>query len=225
MGSRIGLAAATALVVGPLLAYLRLVPAIAGFVLFTLGGLIAVVVGIASIVRAARGKGLSVGGAVALVAGIAFILAASRGASAPKINDFTTDTADPPAFVHAATLPANTGRDMSYPPAFAAVQQQCCADLHPARLRMAPGEAFTRVRDVAQSIPTWTVTRADPDRGAIEAIATSRLFGFHDDVVIRIRPDADGASRVDVRSKSRDGKGDLGVNAGRIRTFVAAIER
>jgi uncharacterized protein (DUF1499 family) len=55
-------------------------------------------------------------------------------------------------------------------------------------------------------------------------MATSRLFGFHDDIAIRVRPEADGTSRIDVRSKSRDGQGDLGVNAARIRTFVAALE-
>ena len=69
-----------------------------------------------------------------------------------------------------------------------------------------------------------TVTWRDPSAGLLEAMATSRLFGFHDDVAIRVRREADGTSRVDVRSKSRDGQGDLGVNAARIRTFVGAIE-
>jgi uncharacterized protein (DUF1499 family) len=55
-------------------------------------------------------------------------------------------------------------------------------------------------------------------------MATSRVFGFEDDVVIRVRPAPAGSgSVIDVRSKSRDGKGDLGVNAERIRTFVARL--
>src|SRR4029077_15263585 len=112
MGSRLGLAAATAFVLGPLLAFLRIIPGLAGFGLFALGGIVALLVGIASVVRAVRGKGLSPGRVVAIVVGLAFVILASRGAGSPKINDFTTDIADPPAFVHAETLPANSGRDM-----------------------------------------------------------------------------------------------------------------
>jgi len=61
--------------------------------------------------------------------------------------------------------------------------------------------------------------------GALEAVATSRLFGFQDDIVVRVRPEGEGGSRVDVRSKSRDGKGDRGVNAARIRSFMAELAR
>src|SRR5438093_431743 len=69
-----------------------------------------------------------------------------------------------------------------------------------------------------------TVTRSEPSAGLLEATATSRLFGFQDDIAIRVRPEADGTSRIDMRSKSRDGQGDFGVNAARIRTFVQAVE-
>src|SRR5207248_3183715 len=147
----------------------------------------------------------------------------SRGAGKPRINDFTTDPADPPALAHAATLPPNVARDMSYPKAFADIQRGCCADLHPARVRAGAPEAFARAEDVARQMGL-TVTWRDPSAGLMEAMATSRLFGFHDDIAIRVRPEADGTSRIDVRSKSRDGQGDLGVNAARIRTFVAALE-
>jgi uncharacterized protein (DUF1499 family) len=73
-------------------------------------------------------------------------------------------------------------------------------------------------------MPSWTITQADPGAGTIEAVATTRVFGFQDDIVIRVRPDGDGASRVDMRSKSRDGQGDIGTNAARIRAFVGNLE-
>jgi len=38
-----------------------------------------------------------------------------------------------------------------------------------------------------------------------------------------VRPDPAGGSRVDMRSKSRDGKGDRGVNAARIRAFETVL--
>jgi uncharacterized protein (DUF1499 family) len=224
MRERIGIAAVALMIVGPALAWLRVVPGLGGFIPYALGGLLAVGVGLATVVQGVRGQGVGMGGAAALIAGVAFVAVAARGRGAPRINDFTTDLADPPAFRHAATLPANAGRDLAYPASFAPIQQACCADLRPAHLHVAPAEAFTRARDVATSMPAWTITDADPGTGMIEAVATTRLFGFQDDVAIRVRPDGPAGSRIDVRSKSRDGKGDLGTNAARIRTYVHALE-
>ena len=58
----------------------------------------------------------------------------------------------------------------------------------------------------------------------IEATDTTPLFGFKDDIVIRITP-LEAASRVDVRSASREGLGDLGTNARRIRAFYREMAR
>lgn len=224
MRNVLGLVAAAAFVIGPALAALRLVPPLLGFVVFAVGGLIGLVVGVASAVQAVRGRGLGAGGAAALAVALVFLGTAARGAGKPRINDFTTDLADPPVFVHAAKLPANQGRDLAYPPAFAEQQRACCADLKPAVLP--PGrDALTHAREVAAAMPSWAVTVADPQAQTVEAVATSRLFGFQDDIVIRVRPQADGSSRVDMRSKSRDGKGDMGVNAQRIRDYIAAVSR
>ena len=210
-------------VIGPVLAWLGVLHGLLPFVLFGLGGLTGLVVGVVSVIQAARGRSLGRGGAVGLGVGVVFIAVASRGVGKPRINDFTTDPADPPALVHAATLPPNAARDMAYPKAFADIQRACCADLRPAHVRAGPPEAFARAEAAARQMDL-TITWRDPSAGLLEAMATSRLFGFHDDIAIRVRPETDGTSRIDVRSKSRDGEGDLGVNAARIRTFVAAVE-
>ena len=63
---------------------------------------------------------------------------------------------------------------------------------------------------------------AAPAEGRIEATDTTRWFGFKDDIVIRVRPEGAG-SRVDVRSVSRVGRGDVGTNARRIRDFLKAL--
>ena len=131
MRSMLGLVAVAAMILGPLLAWLRLVPAMGGFVPFALGGVVALVVAVASVVQGLRGRGLTAGGALALVASVVFVGAAMHGGGVPLINDYTTDLRDPPAFRHAGTLPANAGRDLAYPPAFAPIQQACCADLQP----------------------------------------------------------------------------------------------
>jgi uncharacterized protein (DUF1499 family) len=71
-------------------------------------------------------------------------------------------------------------------------------------------------------MPGWTVVASDPASGRIEANDTSRWFRFTDDVVIRVAPDGAG-SRVDVRSESRQGRSDFGVNAKRVRAYLAAL--
>ena len=212
------------MLVGVVLAWLRLVPALAGFALFALGGLVCLVAAIAAVIGLLRGRGLRFGGVVAVIGAAILLVAARPGMGVPRINDYTTDLADPPVFTRAAGLPANAGRDMAYPPAFAAEQRACCADLHPGHLSAVPAESFPRVQAVASGMPAWTVIASDPSTGTIEAVATSTVFGFEDDIVIRVRPAAGGGSTVDVRSKSRDGKGDLGVNANRIRAFVVRLE-
>ncbi|MEI6724394.1 MAG: DUF1499 domain-containing protein, partial [Betaproteobacteria bacterium] len=62
----------------------------------------------------------------------------------------------------------------------------------------------------------------DPVQGRIEAVATSMLFGFKDDVVLRVAAQ-DGGTRIDIRSMSRVGRSDFGVNAKRIRAIGTKI--
>jgi uncharacterized protein (DUF1499 family) len=63
---------------------------------------------------------------------------------------------------------------------------------------------------------------ADPATGRIEASHTSLFYGFTDDMVVRITPVAEG-TKIDVRSKSRVGRSDVGQNAKRIRTFLQKL--
>ncbi|HEV7734159.1 MAG TPA: DUF1499 domain-containing protein [Candidatus Binatia bacterium] len=219
----VGLLALVVMGLGPLLAWLRLVPGLVGFILFALGGLVALIVGVMAVVQAARGRGTGRMRFVAGLVGVGFLALGVQSRGAPAINDFTTDPDDPPAFHQAASEAANAGRDMAYPAPFAAVQRSCCADLAPIRLAVPPATAFIRVESVALAQPDWIVTRRDPAGGEIEAVATTRVFGFHDDIVIRVRPEQGGGSRVDIRSKSRDGRGDMGTNADRIRRVTAAL--
>ena len=220
----VGLLAGLAVFVGPALAWLRVVPALVGFYTFMLGGIVSVVAGLTALINSARGRGFGFGRTLAILAAMVFGFAAFGAGNASMINDFTTNLDDPPTFRNAATLPGNAGRDLAYPVAFAETQRACCADLHPVRLDSAPPETLRRAEQVAGGMPHWTVTKVDADAGTIEAIAESVVFGFRDDIVIRVRPDRDG-SVVDVRSKSRQGRGDMGANAARIRAYVATLEQ
>lgn len=69
----------------------------------------------------------------------------------------------------------------------------------------------------------WRIVLAEPEEGRIEATEESFWYGFRDDIMIRVREE-DGAARIDVRSVSRVGLSDLGVNAKRIRRLLDEIE-
>jgi len=103
----------------------------------------------------------------------------------------------------------------------AALQQQGYPDLAPAILELPPRAAFDLALNVARA-SGWEIVAAAPEDNRIEATATTLLFGFRDDIVIRITPAGSG-SRVDMRSVSRVGRSDLGTNATRIREFLRRL--
>lgn len=221
----LGLLGAALLVAGPALGWGRLVPALTAFYIFALGGFLSTIVAATGLVQAARGRGFSgFGRACALLGAMIFVSLLATRPGGPMINDFTTDTGNPPIFQNAAGLPANQGRNLGYDPSFAPQQESCCADLHPVQLAMSMDEAFSLALATAREMPSWTVVWNDPQAGQIEAVAQSSVFGFEDDVVIRVRDSGD-KSVVDMRSKSRDGRGDLGANAARIRAYVSGLEK
>jgi Protein of unknown function (DUF1499) len=133
---------------------------------------------------------LLIGAGVASVPAAGYLLARS----VPPINDISTD-----------------------PKEQSEAQRKAYPDIQSLKLPVAPNIAFERAKGAIEEAG-WQIEREDPSAGRIEAVATTFWFGFKDDVVIRIAADGSG-SRVDVRSKSRVGKGDLGTNAQRIRAY------
>ncbi len=81
-----------------------------------------------------------------------------------------------------------------------------------------PDDAFARAVTVARDMG-WHIYARAPEDGRIEAVDTTFWFGFKDDIAIRITPRDGGGSRLDLRSVSRVGTGDLGTNARRIQRF------
>ena len=214
---------AVALVLGgPLLAWLRWVPALGGFYAYAIGGLLAIALTLAVIVRTLRGRGVHPGGLAALLCAAVFTWTAAQGSDGPSINDFSTDLNEPPVFVQAPGLAPNAGRDFAYDPEFAPQQRECCSDLKPMDLALSPQPAFALALAAARQMPHWNIVEQDSAAGRLEAVAETPIFGFRDDIAIRVRPTAAG-SRIDVRSKSRDGRGDLGANARRIRNYMAKV--
>lgn len=152
------------------------------------------------------------------------LLALGICACAPLINDVTTTPDDPPSFRRAALLPENRGRDMTYPNSNISRQRAAYPDLAPLVRPEPPESAYEAALAAARRMPRWNVIAADAAARVIEAVATTGLMRYKDDVVIEVRPKGSG-SAVHARSKSRVGAGDLGANAKRIRAFFAELSR
>ncbi|MCP3054258.1 DUF1499 domain-containing protein [Aurantimonas marianensis] len=134
----------------------------------------------------------------------------------PPINDVSTDIEDPPVFWE---MPKPT----DYPGGkVAELQREAYPDLAPLVLTVAPDQAFALARAVVED-EGWEIVAEESEDGQIEAVAGSFLYDFKDEVIIRVTPSDDGAV-VDVRSRSRTGRLDRGVNAKRIRAVLAELK-
>lgn len=226
MGSsatRLGVAAVTLFVVGPALANLELVRPLVGFGTFILGGLMGLIATIVGLMAVLRGRGGAVGFLLGTGLTSVFLALASQGRGIPRINDITTDTERPPQFAHALSLPANQGRNMAYPgEEFARQQREGYPDLAGFKLDIPPESAFQKVESAARGLANTEITRVDVAKRELEGVTTSSMFRFRDDFVVEVRPE-NGGSVVHMRSKSRDGKGDMGANAARIRALFAKL--
>ncbi len=228
----LALLAGTVALFGLLGATLHIIPPMAGFMIFVasalLGGLLTILVSLVAIFLARGGRnpdGLRMALAT-LTVGLGLMLivfaAGSPGRGLPAINDITTDLDNPPAFAPATVVPAYVGRNMEYPAEFVEQVRSAYPDLHPIRLSSAPRQSFEKALATAEGLG-WTITANSPLQLTFDAEHETRLFHFVDDVTVRVVAEGTG-SRVDVRSKSRDGRGDIGANAARIRRFNRALQ-
>jgi hypothetical protein len=177
----------------------------------------AAVAAVALAIRGVRARGMLMP-MLALVIGLAVLygpLEFRRQARAfPPINDISTDTENPPRYMT---------QSRPYPGAdFARQQRAAYPDLLPVLMPAPPAAAFKKAVAAAEAMG-WEVVGVDAAAGTIEAVDTTKFFGFKDDVAIRVTPTADG-SRIDIRSKSRVGRGDVGTNARRIRAYAERLK-
>ncbi len=192
-------------------------------------GLAAVIVSASLLLFARRAIGArgSVMAFAALVAGglVAYVPWHYRtlARSVPPIDDITTDTVNPPAFVALVPLrEAEHSNRSTYAGAkTAALQKQSYPDIAPLLLTLSPEKAFVLALATAKEMG-WTIVATDLVAERIEADQRSFWMGFTDDIVLRITASGSG-SRVDMRSASRHGRGDFGVNAARVRAYLTRL--
>lgn len=146
----------------------------------------------------------------------------------PRLTDISTDLDNPPEFLLAlSNRPADAAPIEPPDEDEADLQLEGYPDIVPRHYPVGTARVFEDALAIAEK-SGWTMLGSqrpeEPENvGRIEAFDTTILFGFRQDIVIRIVPDGEGAL-VDMRSAARNGAHDLGANAERIRTFFAELD-
>jgi len=146
-----------------------------------------------------------------------------KARSVPPIHDISTDLENPPEFVAMVRLRA----DAPNPPEYAGeetanIQREAYPNIQPLLLNA----DIQDVMDEAVLLITerkWHLVAINRSAGRIEATEKLSWFGFKDDVVI-LFTETNGGTRVDMRSKSRIGRSDIGVNADRIDKYLSDLK-
>lgn len=145
----------------------------------------------------------------------------------PPIHDVSTDIENPPEFRAIVQLRADAPNDTTYGgEENADLQRRYYPDVQTIYMDMEYDEVFDRALEAAKRRPWEEIVTSDRQAGLIEAYDKLPWFGFIDDVVIRIdTADTSGHYKIDVRSVSRLSRGDIGVNAQRIRDYLSQIQK
>lgn len=239
--TRVLLVSAVALLVilltGPLgykFSLVPLQPSLLSVMIALVGGLLVAIVGVVYLVLAIRRNLdrdrniLILALVLGLVPAVIMVPQIVTASALPPIHDITTDTVNPPAFDAILARRANAlnkpeyGSGDNWPPEkLAAAQKEAYPNVQPLVSALSVNDAVARSEEVLSDMGLEIIA-VDDARGLVEGTATTFWFGFKDDVVVRVVSEGEG-SRVDVRSKSRVGQGDLGANAARITEFLESF--
>lgn len=202
------------------------------FGIAVVGAIIAVGLGLTSLVTIWReghtGAGMATAGLTLGLAMLAVPLwSLPNLLSLPRLHEVSTDLEKPPAFQKlAAARGGETANPAPYQRTEATLQLAAYPDIKPMPVSRPMADAYSAVRDAVKNLEWQVVSEQPPAEGrsgTIEAVDRSLIFGFTDDVVIRVSG-AGKEARVDVRSSSRHGEHDLGRNAERVRELFTEVK-
>jgi uncharacterized protein (DUF1499 family) len=144
----------------------------------------------------------------------------------PRIHEVTTDPQSPPAFQKLAAQRKEVGANAAAYQSDVSLQAKAYPDIKPLPVNRPTEDAYSAVREAVKNL-NWSIVAENPPAngrtGTIEATDRSSIFGFTDDVAIRVSGQGRSA-RVDVRSSARHGDHDLGRNAERVRTLFSEVK-
>lgn len=96
-------------------------------------------------------------------------------------------------------------------------------DIQPQSLRFSPDLVLERAAETIDDLSRWETNTVDRESRVIRAEAATWLLGFTSDVTITVEPHGSGCI-VQMRSRSRVGRGDFGQNARNIRRLQSSLE-
>lgn len=141
----------------------------------------------------------------------------------PPIHDITTDMQNPPLFVSALVERSEGDNAIEYnKEKLPAMQAEAYPEVRTVFIPKAKAEVYARAKSLIEN-RGWALQWEDEPSGHVEALVESKVFGFKDDVVLRLKAEGAGGTQVDMRSASRVGISDLGANAKRIQAFMAEL--
>lgn len=217
-------------VLGHRLSIIDFQPALLGLAGGTVTGLLAIVVGLIGTFKAIKAKESEIastmaGSTLGFLVVIPVLLTALTGVGVPRIHDIATDLEHPPEFVVIETLrtPVHNSLDRLKPENLADLQEKGYPGLGPVWINRSFDQVFEQAVALIKK-RGWEVAAIAVEEGRIEATDTTRIMGFKDDIVIRVQVTG-SRTRVDMRSASRVGESDLGVNAARIQHFLDDLGR
>lgn len=162
--------------------------------------------------------------AVVVVGSVAYLI--KQVSSVPRIHDISTNLVDIPQFTQALAMRRAGDNSLAYDKKVSQQQQIAYPELNTLSSSLSFSESVKKSILIAKTLG-WEIHFVDEEAGLIEAIDTSLLFGFVDDIVIRLRKierDDGLITEIDLRSASRVGKSDLGANAKRIKQFSTLLK-
>ncbi len=158
----------------------------------------------------------------------------AKARSVPAIHDVTTNLDNPPTFAvlemrkdNLRGVPGDKDpefRGLDALERWQKMHRDAYGDIRPLTIRAPQADVMAKAEGLVKK-RGWDIAAVDVAQGRIEATDTVALLKFKDDMVLRIIPAArDGETVVDMRSISRIGQSDLGVNARRVREFMADLK-
>jgi len=143
---------------------------------------------------------------------------AIEGQRPAPLNDISTDTANPPLYSAVAAIRPVNSNTLIYPEKAATLQAQRFPSITPIYSTLSTDDAFKTAMIIVEN-NGWSLAFDSREAGIIEAVESSLVFNFQDDIVIRITPN-DSGSIVDIRSHSRVGLYDMNANGNRVMAFI-----
>jgi uncharacterized protein (DUF1499 family) len=165
---------------------------------------------------------------IAFVAALSYVTFVDRWLAPvsyfPLLHDVSTDLSDPPDFIKLPLRADNLAglKDLAE---WRATHAAGYPDIQPQLLQKSVAQTLVEAAQIMRA-KGWEIGTIDHATGHLEATVSTSFLRFYDDIVLRARPTSNpNITQLDMRSVSRIGISDLGLNAQRIRELQTQLAR